>query len=104
MYEERTPVELRVEGTIPSYAAGTLFRTGLGERNVKTDKGNTFKVNHWFDNLALVHRFQIHPPNEADGVVRVTYNSRSTCDGLIKRIKETGKRDEVTFGAKYDPC
>ena len=29
-YEERTPVELKVEGNIPAYAAGTLFRTGLG--------------------------------------------------------------------------
>ncbi len=27
-YEERNPVQLRVEGTIPSYASGTLFRTG----------------------------------------------------------------------------
>jgi torulene dioxygenase len=97
-------VELRVEGTIPIYASGTLFRTGLGQRDVKTDKGNTYKVNHWFDNLALVHRFQIHPPDEPNGAVRVTYNSRSTSDGLIKKIKETGKMDYITFGTKYDPC
>lgn len=95
---------MKVEGTIPSYAAGTLFRTGLGVRDVKTDKGNTYRVNHWFDNLSQVHRFQIHPPEKEDDQVRVTYNSRSTSDGLIANIKATGKRDGFTFGAKYDPC
>lgn len=34
----------------------------------------------------------------------MTYNSRSSCDGLIANIKKTGKREGITFGAKYDPC
>ncbi|KIX07265.1 uncharacterized protein Z518_01918 [Rhinocladiella mackenziei CBS 650.93] len=102
-YEERTPVELRIEGTIPAYAAGTLFRTGLGPRTFSTSKDNEFCVNHWFDNFSQVHRFQIHAP-QSGSPVRVTYNSRLTSDGLIEKIKKTGKLDGFTFAAKYDPC
>ncbi|OQV06339.1 hypothetical protein CLAIMM_10918 isoform 2 [Cladophialophora immunda] len=102
-YEEKTPVELRVQGVIPAYAAGTLFRTGLGPRSIHTSKDIEFKVNHWFDNFSQVHRFQIHAP-QPDSKVRVTYNSRLVSDGLIERIKKTGKLDEFTFAAKYDPC
>lgn len=102
-YEERTPVELQVEGNIPAYTAGVLFRTGLGPRTVETSKDTTFKVNHWFDNFSQVHRFQIHGPTP-ESPVRVTYNSRLTSDGLIEKIKKTGKLDGFTFAAKYDPC
>ncbi|ETI23983.1 hypothetical protein G647_05790 [Cladophialophora carrionii CBS 160.54] len=102
-YEERTPVELRVEGDIPAYAAGTLFRTGLGPRTIRTSKDADFKVNHWFDNFSQVHRFQIHPP-QPGAKARVTYNSRLTSDGLIEKIRKTGKLDGFTFAARYDPC
>ena len=103
-YEERDPIELEIEGSIPAFAAGILFRTGLGIRNIEAENGKLFRVHHWFDNLAQVHRFQIHPPSIPGEAVRVTYNSRSTCDGLIEKIRATGHRDGVTFGAKYDPC
>ena len=103
-YEERSPVELAVRGNIPAYAAGTLFRTGLGPRKLDTDQGTTFRVNHWFDGFAEVHRFQIHAPASEHPEVRVTYNSRSTCDGVIERIRRTGKDEGYTFGAKYDLC
>lgn len=63
-----------------------------------------FKVNHWFDSLAVVHRFQILPPDEEHPTTRVVYNSRSTCDKLIEYIQKTGDRGSMTFGAKYDPC
>ncbi|KAL2398759.1 Carotenoid dioxygenase [Exophiala dermatitidis] len=102
-YEERATVELRVEGTIPPYASGTLFRTGIGPRSINTSHGNSFMVNHWFDGFSQIHRFQIHAP-QADGPVRVTYSSRLTSDGLIEKIKKTGKLDGFTFAAKYDPC
>lgn len=102
-YEERKPVELQVEGTIPAYTAGILFRTGLGPRSFKTSQGNYFTVNHWFDSFSQVHRFQIHAPLAGEPV-RVTYNSRLTSDGLIENIKKTGKLDGFTFAAKYDPC
>jgi torulene dioxygenase len=53
--------------------------------------------------MSLCHRFQIHAPT-SDQPLRVTYNSRLTCDGLVKQIQKTGKLDSLTFGAKYDPC
>ena len=102
-YEERTPVQLRVEGTIPSYAVGTLFRTGSGPRTVGTNANSTFQVNHWFDNFSQVHRFQIHAPEQGQPL-QVTYTSRLLSDGLIEKVKKNGKLDGVTFARKYDPC
>ncbi|EQL34789.1 hypothetical protein RJZ90_000030 [Blastomyces dermatitidis] len=103
-YEERTPVELKVTGDIPAWAAGVLYRTGTGRSEIETDQRQTFKVAHWFDGLAVVHRFQILPPDATHPSVRVFYNSRSCCDGLIERIRKTGKGNEMSFAAKYDPC
>lgn len=97
-YEERSPVELSVEGNIPAYVCGALFRTGLGPRSVTTEDGGTFRVNHWFDSFSQVHRFQIHP----DG--RVVYSSRLTSDGLIEKVRKTGTLTGITFGRKYEPC
>ncbi|WEW54616.1 oxidoreductase [Emydomyces testavorans] len=103
-YEERTPVELVVTGEIPPWAAGTLYRTGIGQGEIKTEKNGTFKTRHWFDALAVVHRFQILPPNKDHPNVRVIYNSRSTCDGLIAQIQKTGDPRMMSFGRRYDPC
>jgi torulene dioxygenase len=99
-------VELRVTGAIPAYAAGVLFRTGTGANEIECANGKTFKVHHWFDGLAVVHRFQILAPDDHDeqGKVRVLYNSRSVCDALIQEVRRTGKTDLVTFGRKYEPC
>jgi torulene dioxygenase len=96
-FEERKPVQLRVEGTIPSYVSGTLFRTGSGPRTVETDRNTAFKVNHWFDNFSQIHRFQIRSSG-------VTYTSRLLSDGVIEKVKKTGKLDGFTFGRKYEPC
>jgi beta,beta-carotene 9',10'-dioxygenase len=46
--------ELELEGELPAWLAGSLLRTGparwdLGEQT----------VNHWFDGLAMLHRFTI---------------------------------------------
>ncbi|PMD26970.1 hypothetical protein NA56DRAFT_697118 [Hyaloscypha hepaticicola] len=76
----------------------------LGVREIEGENGKLFRVNHWFDNLARIHRFQIHTPQEPDQSIRATYNSKSICDGLIAKLGTTGNRDGVTFGAKYDPC
>ncbi|KKA19799.1 Carotenoid cleavage dioxygenase [Rasamsonia emersonii CBS 393.64] len=103
-YQEHSPVELKVKGNIPAWAAGVLYRTGTGASEVETDSGKTFKVHHWFDGLAVVHRFQILPPDSEHDSVRVLYNSRSTCDGLIEKIRKTGDVGQVTFGRKYEPC
>ncbi|OXV10360.1 hypothetical protein Egran_01879 [Elaphomyces granulatus] len=103
-YCEASPIELKVKGNIPAWAAGVLYRTGSGASEIETDSGKIFKVNHWFDGHSIVHRFQILAPDSENGSVRVLYNSRSTCDGLIEQIRKTGKREMMSFGRKYDPC
>ncbi|KAK2750024.1 hypothetical protein FQN55_002742 [Onygenales sp. PD_40] len=103
-YEERTPVELKVSGDIPSWAAGVLYRTGTGRSEIETDSKKIYKVAHWFDGMAVVHRFQILQPDAEHSSVRVIYNSRSTCDGQIEQIRKTGRGKVMSFGAKYDPC
>lgn len=52
----------------------------------------------------MVHRFEILPPDDEHDSVRVLYNSRSTCDGMIETIRRTGRLENITFGRKYDPC
>jgi beta,beta-carotene 9',10'-dioxygenase len=52
--DEITVAELELEGELPPWLAGSLLRTGparwdLGEQT----------VNHWFDGLAMLHRFTI---------------------------------------------
>jgi torulene dioxygenase len=104
-YEERSPVELRVEGRVPSYVSGTLFRTGSGPRTVQSNNGKDtiYSVNHWFDNFSQIHRFQIHP-TQGEQKPRVTYSSRLLSDGIIEKVRTEGKLNGFTFGKRYDPC
>lgn len=101
-FEEHNPVPLKVRGTIPSFAAGVLYRTGPSEYKVDTKDGHTFAMSHWFDGLSKVHRFAILP--DANGSSTVTYNSRSNVDKLVESIKETGTLKNISFAQKKDPC
>lgn len=101
-FEQHEPIALRVQGQIPSYATGVLYRTGPSQYKVDTAKGDTFTMSHWFDGLSKVHRFAITA--EDDGSTSVTYNSRSNVDKLIESIKETGSLKSITFARKRDPC
>ncbi|KAF7346494.1 Dioxygenase [Mycena sanguinolenta] len=102
----QTPVFLPMTGTIPAYAAGVLYRNGLGPRDVHADKDGrrVYRVSHWFDNLSQVHRFEIHPPSATNPNVTVSHNSRLTCDKVVERIKREARRTEFTFGPDRDPC
>ncbi|KAF9219107.1 hypothetical protein BS17DRAFT_761519 [Gyrodon lividus] len=97
------PVELTVIGTIPSYVAGTLYRTGpRGSHRIDREKSDAFALSHWFDGFTQNHRFQIIPSK--DGPTRIFYNARSAVDPLIEDIRKTGQLDSFTFGQKRDPC
>ena len=97
-------MELKVTGSIPAYAAGTLYRTGPGTYKTETENGKTIAASHWFDGFTQVHRFQILPPSASGESTRVTYNSRRSVDTLIEYIRETGNISIFTFGQKRDPC
>jgi torulene dioxygenase len=98
--EQRTPIPLKVTGTIPSFAAGTLYRTGPGHHKENTVSGE-FRVSHWFDGFTHVHRFQlISTPSGCT----VLYNSRRQVDDLLEIVRKTGKLDGISFGQKREPC
>lgn len=100
--EQRGPIELRVHGTIPTWAAGSLYRTGPGIYKVEDTKIGTFYTSHWFDGLAQTHRFDIVPDGE--GRVKMFYASRRQSDQLMEYIKETGQRKLFSFAQRRDPC
>ncbi|MCJ1414979.1 hypothetical protein MMC32_001309 [Xylographa parallela] len=102
--EQHTPIELTVTGEIPNYAAGTLYRTGPGTYKVATDNGKGFAASHWFDGFTQVHRFQILPSTDSSESTKVYYNSRRTTDGMLEKIRKSGRLDGITFGQKHDPC
>ncbi|KAI9745686.1 MAG: hypothetical protein M1818_001220 [Claussenomyces sp. TS43310] len=100
--EQHEPVELKVIGTIPAFAAGTLYRNGPGHYKIRDTKAGEFSLSHWFDGLSHIYRFQIVAV--PDGSCKVIFNSRGQVDGLIDRIRKTGNVYGVSFGQKRDPC
>ncbi|TVY81619.1 Beta,beta-carotene 15,15'-dioxygenase [Lachnellula suecica] len=102
LHEERKPVEVRTTGSIPAYAAGTLYRTGPASYKVDRGEKGEYKCSHWFDGFGHTHRFEIVAGD--DGKTKVLYNSRRANDELIESIKDKGKYGYVTYGQKKDPC
>uniref|UniRef100_A0A673JI02 Carotenoid-cleaving dioxygenase, mitochondrial n=1 Tax=Sinocyclocheilus rhinocerous TaxID=307959 RepID=A0A673JI02_9TELE len=66
--ETPEPIPTTVKGTIPTWIHWSLLRNGPG----KFEFGNQH-YNHWFDGMALMHRFQIE-----DG--QVTYRRRTASE------------------------
>lgn len=80
---------LEVTGTIPAWLNGDLIRNGPGM--VTVDK----PMRHWFDGLAMLHKFSI-----SDG--RVGYSSRFVNCEAYRTAKESGKITYSDFAT--DPC
>uniref|UniRef100_A0A671SB04 Carotenoid-cleaving dioxygenase, mitochondrial n=1 Tax=Sinocyclocheilus anshuiensis TaxID=1608454 RepID=A0A671SB04_9TELE len=92
--ETPEPIPTTVKGTIPTWIHGSLLRNGPG----KFKFGNQH-YNHWFDGMALMHRFQIE-----DG--QVTYRSRFLRSDSYKQNSERNRIIVSEFGtlALPDPC
>lgn len=92
--ETPEPIPTTVKGTIPTWIHGSLLRNGPG----KFEFGNQH-YNHWFDGMALMHRFQIE-----DG--QVTYKSRFLRSDSYKQNSERNRIMVSEFGtlALPDPC
>ncbi|KOS20670.1 Beta [Escovopsis weberi] len=103
-FEQLEPVDLEVRGTIPPYAAGTLYRTGPGAFQVEGTPVGTVSLSHWFDGFSQTHRFQLLPPASPWLPMRVVYNSRLHADGQVEDIRQTGSMKYFTFAQRYDPC
>ncbi|KAM0189149.1 hypothetical protein ACHAPI_010168 [Fusarium lateritium] len=88
--EVQDPTKLIVEGTIPKWLKGSLYRGAAATWDV----GN-YTAEHWFDGFSRNHQFQI-----ANG--QVTYKSRNGSDELNDFVRETGLLPGGSFGG--DPC
>ncbi|KAH6695047.1 carotenoid oxygenase, partial [Plectosphaerella plurivora] len=102
--EHRGPVDLKVTGVIPSWASGSLYRTGPGGHSVEGTRSGTFRISHWFDGLAHTHRFDILPDRADPSKTCVQYSSRRQSEAFESDIKASGTIRAMTFGQKVDPC
>ncbi|KAI1765192.1 carotenoid oxygenase [Hypoxylon sp. FL1150] len=103
--EIRGPVNLKVKGFIPPWAAGTLYRTGPGQYTVDDTPKGTFRATHWFDGFGHSHRFSIIVnPDDADAPVRVEYASKRQAQSLVDAVRKSGRRPDISFGQRADPC
>jgi carotenoid cleavage dioxygenase-like enzyme len=87
---EADPGPLQVQGQFPDWLAGTLLRTGPAKFEV-----GTRSYNHWFDGLAMLHRFSF-----AAGTV--TYANRFVRSRAYQAAAESGQMRYSEFAT--DPC
>ena len=80
---------LEVEGVIPEWLSGTLLRNGPARFRLE-DK----TLNHWFDGLAMLHKFDI-----ANGEVGY---ANKFLDSPAFRAAKDGKMQYAEFAT--DPC
>lgn len=99
--EQRVPVDLTIQGTIPAWLTGVLYRTGPGTYHISSsaNPSKSVDIQHWFDGLGMNHRFEIHPDGQ-----RVSYSSRTSCEDYEAQTSEQGKPPWITFGQKPDIC
>jgi beta,beta-carotene 9',10'-dioxygenase len=88
--QETTVDELALSGELPSWLAGSLLRTGPAKFEVGEQR-----MRHWFDGLAMLHRFTVQ-----DG--RVSYGNRYLQSRSYRAAKEQGRMVYGEFAT--DPC
>jgi beta,beta-carotene 9',10'-dioxygenase len=81
---------LPVRGELPEWLTGSLLRTGPAKWDV-----NGRSMNHWFDGLAMLHRFSF-----GDG--EVSYANRFLNTRAYRAVEETGEIGYSEFAT--DPC
>jgi carotenoid cleavage dioxygenase-like enzyme len=85
-----TPVALPVTGTLPTWLTGALLRTGPSKFEV-----GPRSYNHWFDGLAMLHRFAF-----AQGGV-----SYANCFLQSNAFRAAAKTGKISYGEfATDPC
>ncbi len=84
------PIGLTVSGELPPWLEGALLRTGPSKFEV-----GTRTYNHWFDGLAMLHRFAFKQG-------RVSYANRFLQSKAFSAAETT---DEITYAEfATDPC
>ncbi|XP_069470374.1 carotenoid-cleaving dioxygenase, mitochondrial-like [Ambystoma mexicanum] len=92
--ETPQPIPTKILGDIPKWIKGSLLRNGPGMFEFGNDK-----YNHWFDGMALLHKFKIE-----DGTV--TYMSKFLESDSYLSNKANNRIVASEFGtvAMPDPC
>ncbi len=88
--EEIVLDSLPIAGELPAWLSGSLLRTGPA----KFEAGDR-RFNHWFDGLAMLHRFTF-----GDG--RVSYGNRFLEGRTDRAVREEGRIAYPEFAT--DPC
>jgi beta,beta-carotene 9',10'-dioxygenase len=89
--EQETVVdELALSGDLPAWLSGSLLRTGPAKFEVGEQR-----MRHWFDGLAMLHRFTV-----ADG--KVSYGNRYLESRSYRSAREQGRMVYGEFAT--DPC
>ena len=89
--------ELPVQGELPPWLCGSLLRTGPAKFEVggTAAGGGGQRMRHWFDGLAMLHRFTL-----AEG--RVSYGNRFLDSRSYRAARERG---QIVYGEfATDPC
>ena len=89
--------ELVLTGELPGWLGGSLLRTGPAKFEVggTAAEGGGQRMRHWFDGLAMLHRFTI------DGG-RVSYGNRFLESRSYRAARE---QDRIVYGEfATDPC
>ena len=108
--EQLTPVDLTIRGEFPPWLSGVLYRTGPGTYSVPSpsEPSDVTEIQHWFDGIAMHHRFEILPATAEHGP-RVLYRSHKGAPNLERRIADAGEypKDLFSFAQRHraaDPC
>jgi len=93
--EYHEPIELEIQGIIPAWLQGSLYRNGPGVFDFENEAGKTARTPHWFDGLTVLHKFTIEGS-------KVKYQSRKMVPKIEEYVVKNGSYPGVTFGS--DPC
>src|SRR5258707_971308 len=88
--EEITCDSLPISGSVPTWLVGSLLRNGPAQFEVGSQK-----YRHWFDGLAMLHRFAFNAGN-------VSYMHKYLQTPNYQKAQETGKISYSEFAT--DPC
>src|SRR5579884_107061 len=88
--EEISLDRLPMRGSVPAWLSGSLLRNGPAQFEVGKQR-----YRHWFDGLAMLHRFSFHEGE-------VGYANKFLQSPSYKKARESGKISYGEFAT--DPC
>lgn len=97
--EVHTPISLEIEGQLPSYLVGDMYRVGPGIFDLIHSDGLPAEIPHWFDGIGVVFKFEIDPLTNS-----VSFMCRSICPEAVRAIESTPKAEykNLSFGKKRE--